>query len=100
MRSVTPHLNEKLTSTQQTPANKADPKMSIRVSRARTTVMDSDYWTVETIRTADNLGDISLAARRRVPYGSPDSIYEIHICLLYTSPSPRDRQKSRMPSSA
>ena len=27
-----------------------------------------------------------------------DRIY--HICLLYTSPSPRDRQKSRMPSSA
>ena len=24
----------------------------------------------------------------------------IHRCLLYTSPSPRDRQKSRMPSSA
>ena len=26
--------------------------------------------------------------------------YVIHTCLLYTSPSPRDRQKSRMPSSA
>ena len=27
--------------------------------------------------------------------------FETHfICLLYTSPSPRDRQKSRMPSSA
>ena len=25
---------------------------------------------------------------------------EVLICLLYTSPSPRDRQKSRMPSSA
>eukprot|EP01017_Pseudomicrothorax_dubius_P022643 TRINITY_DN24485_c0_g1_i2.p1 TRINITY_DN24485_c0_g1~~TRINITY_DN24485_c0_g1_i2.p1 ORF type:complete len:145 (+),score=13.10 TRINITY_DN24485_c0_g1_i2:145-579(+) len=25
---------------------------------------------------------------------------ENYICLLYTSPSPRDRQKSRMPSSA
>ena len=25
---------------------------------------------------------------------------EIVACLLYTSPSPRDRQKSRMPSSA
>jgi hypothetical protein len=25
---------------------------------------------------------------------------ETRICLLYTSPSPRDRQKSRMPSSA
>ena len=26
--------------------------------------------------------------------------YLINSCLLYTSPSPRDRQKSRMPSSA
>ena len=26
--------------------------------------------------------------------------YQTHPCLLYTSPSPRDRQKSRMPSSA
>ena len=25
---------------------------------------------------------------------------DFEICLLYTSPSPRDRQKSRMPSSA
>ena len=25
---------------------------------------------------------------------------QIYVCLLYTSPSPRDRQKSRMPSSA
>ena len=25
---------------------------------------------------------------------------EVFGCLLYTSPSPRDRQKSRMPSSA
>ena len=27
-------------------------------------------------------------------------IEDYKICLLYTSPSPRDRQKSRMPSSA
>ena len=26
--------------------------------------------------------------------------YGIYICLLYTSPSPRDRTRSRMPSSA
>ena len=26
--------------------------------------------------------------------------FNLGICLLYTSPSPRDRQKSRMPSSA
>ena len=30
----------------------------------------------------------------------PDAPRRILICLLYTSPSPRDRQKSRMPSSA
>ena len=30
---------------------------------------------------------------------NPITIY-ISSCLLYTSPSPRDRQKSRMPSSA
>ena len=28
------------------------------------------------------------------------TMYSAHGCLLYTSPSPRDRQKSRMPSSA
>ena len=33
--------------------------------------------------------------------GLPDSVlYLLYTCLLYTSPSPRDRQKSRMPSSA
>ena len=29
-----------------------------------------------------------------------DTYKEVVYCLLYTSPSPRDRQKSRMPSSA
>ena len=34
-------------------------------------------------------------------FGYPTkSTDEIRNCLLYTSPSPRDRQKSRMPSSA
>ena len=30
----------------------------------------------------------------------PDTLHWFKCCLLYTSPSPRDRQKSRMPSSA
>ena len=29
-----------------------------------------------------------------------NTMKDIYTCLLYTSPSPRDRQKSRMPSSA
>ena len=32
--------------------------------------------------------------------GEPIVGTRFHLCLLYTSPSPRDRQKSRMPSSA
>ena len=32
--------------------------------------------------------------------GYPVQARELTTCLLYTSPSPRDRQKSRMPSSA
>ena len=33
--------------------------------------------------------------------GSSNGMGKVYIsCLLYTSPSPRDRQKSRMPSSA
>ena len=36
------------------------------------------------------------------PGGEKISVFESGaiLCLLYTSPSPRDRQKSRMPSSA
>jgi len=32
--------------------------------------------------------------------GTDRKIYEYGHCLLYTSPSPRDRTRSRMPSSA
>ena len=43
------------------------------------------------------LGDASSAPHRR-PIGTP-SAHHRH-CLLYTSPSPRDKRQSRMPSSA
>eukprot|EP00828_Plagiopyla_frontata_P047133 TRINITY_DN8630_c0_g1_i1.p1 TRINITY_DN8630_c0_g1~~TRINITY_DN8630_c0_g1_i1.p1 ORF type:complete len:140 (+),score=17.61 TRINITY_DN8630_c0_g1_i1:288-707(+) len=36
--------------------------------------------------------------RKVKTHPTADEVYDI--CLLYTSPSPRDRQKSRMPSSA
>ena len=39
--------------------------------------------------------DFAEAARTALEAGAP-----VLCCLLYTSPSPRDRQKSRMPSSA
>ena len=35
-----------------------------------------------------------------LPPNAPQEYADRNTCLLYTSPSPRDRQKSRMPSSA
>ena len=51
----------------------------------------SKWYREEAEKKGIELSDPS--AREHV-YGMPYS------CLLYTSPSPRDRQKSRMPSSA
>ena len=50
----------------------------------------------------DGLSDADLNATRIVPPATePRSVSEmLGICLLYTSPSPRDRTRSRMPSSA
>ena len=38
--------------------------------------------------------------RVRIRSALGETVDPIDNCLLYTSPSPRDRQKSRMPSSA
>ena len=48
-------------------------------------------WTAEGITADDGSIDTTIGAGDSCRFG---------ICLLYTSPSPRDRQKARMPSSA
>ena len=55
------------------------------------------------ISTAKSLPDLLAyyGKRKAIDYnGLSDEFEESEGCLLYTSPSPRDRQKSRMPSSA
>ena len=49
-----------------------------------------------------NKEKIKQKARERYREQKRNELYEkkANACLLYTSPSPRDRQKSRMPSSA
>ena len=51
-----------------------------------------------------NLQSYSLGCGQVIGDGNPDESDQLDwndcICLLYTSPSPRDRQKYRMPSSA
>ena len=56
------------------------------------------------VGTQEMLLDIDRVLRKYGAVDSADRIATFDIggatCLLYTSPSPRDRQKSRMPSSA
>ena len=53
-----------------------------------------DEIIVTATRRAESIQDVPIAVTAILP----DDL-EKH-CLLYTSPSPRDRQKARMPSSA
>ena len=48
---------------------------------------------------AATLGELGYNVKCFTFHDSPRRAHSI-ACLLYTSPSPRDRQKSRMPSSA
>ena len=53
--------------------------------------------------SAINLAEPTIAADFSVPTDGLEAPWgraQLVFCLLYTSPSPRDRQKSRMPSSA
>ena len=52
-----------------------------------------DPQALDLVTSASNL-------RSQVFHIPRKSRWEVKDCLLYTSPSPRDRQKSRMPSSA
>lgn len=79
MRRIDPPLLKKIQEQNQTIYKGANPKMSIQVSRAKSTVMDSTYWTVEEMRTKEGLGDLSVAARRQVPYGRPDKLFNIYV---------------------
>ena len=61
------------------------------MARATTALLDADLHLAEDVIT----GDRTLDHAREHLDGISDSA-----CLLYTSPSPRDRTRSRMPSSA
>lgn len=79
MRSIPQSIQDKINKQNQTIFDNADPKMSVVVARARSSIMDSTYFTVETIREQPGLTDISVATRRRKAYGPPDGLFVIHL---------------------
>lgn len=79
MRNLPQSIIDKLNSKHQTTYNNSNISMDVYVTRAKNTVDDSTYWTVETIRETSGLGEISVAPRHFRPYGPPNRIYEIHV---------------------
>ena len=68
------------------------------------TIVVGETTTANDIEDWDSLEHINLMAAVESEFGIKFSMGQVvtmkNVCLLYTSPSPRDRQKSRMPSSA
>ena len=56
-------------------------------------------WEIHAIAKFEDLLEFARSFSRR-HYAPKEKATRAETCLLYTSPSPRDRQKSRMPSSA
>ena len=61
---------------------------------------DIDHGDDEVDEPDDSTNGGSSDGSVRAPAVGDLVIHEVMICLLYTSPSPRDRTRSRMPSSA
>ena len=84
-------FDEKLTSNKAVSLQGDDPTIDGIVFTGTGRVL---YYTNEV------LGDFSISNLTISGGNASGNGAGILICLLYTSPSPRDRQKSRMPSSA
>ena len=74
----------------------------IAYNRPITILDDGAHYTVSNATYDPYTGKMSVTTSTNHGFTNNDFIKfkENSICLLYTSPSPRDRQKSRMPSSA
>ena len=73
------------------------PSKNVKDQLALSDVTDSPK---KTVRVNFNLDEDKHIALKRYALESRKTVTELLTCLLYTSPSPRDRTRSRMPSSA
>ena len=82
-------------------ASQADIKVFVAdyESRADLSVYKVDYSS-QAGKNDGNWFFVDYASQADVKIFFVDYASRADVCLLYTSPSPRDRQKSRMPSSA
>ena len=82
-------------------ANELGPMLNakrLNADEVRKEANDWDFSAEGRKRQAKRMADFAIRLKEKGNYVVADFICPT--CLLYTSPSPRDRQKSRMPSSA
>ena len=73
-------------------------KISMLTAYDFTTAAIVDRSGIDIILVGDSASNVMAGHETTLPITLDQMIY--HACLLYTSPSPRDRTRSRMPSSA
>ena len=73
------------------------PKKSQQMDVPRTAV---SVMGLEDKETTDSSPEANMRKALRIFAKTPTALAAFYSCLLYTSPSPRDRTRSRMPSSA
>ena len=85
--------------------SKIESELSENVELAELAEMDEDTELLDAAaealtKTKQAAAAAELLALMSGEADGNDCFVEIHPCLLYTSPSPRDKRQSRMPSSA
>ena len=88
------HEIKRLPSSPRLNLSGATARVSDDSARMQDQLMD---FARKVLANTEDVGNQFAEEARRIHY---KEVAERGICLLYTSPSPRDRQKSRMPSSA
>ena len=88
LASITSRIRDAVNETTDTPTDFTANVLNNEILLKPMSGLVDDDWSIAINHGSGNDGTIAYELSR------PNS------CLLYTSPSPRDRQKSRMPSSA
>ena len=70
------------------------------ISLSKSTLDNVKNWTKLIAKRLNVVGLINLQFAVTNLNNKENKVYILEACLLYTSPSPRDRTRSRMPSSA
>ena len=75
--------------------------VAVALPTTQASAQNVDVYFIAGQSNAGNLGEInSYDVQGYNGYNAADFNEQVEACLLYTSPSPRDKRQSRMPSSA